>query len=609
MHKIMTLLLALVFFTGCKNLPWNKVKSAIGLEAADKYQNQIQDASSFVQLGVWFQKFKIDNSSSTDLAVIQKTPSAYLEGLKAYIDQQLAINADFQSAIKLPDDNARRARIQILLENETLQMKDILLSLIDPQHIPDSGDLFAVYLTQLRRYHSRGIDQFAKEYLAKVYRSRPGSSIMDENNIEQERKNYKFALEKIYLQNPEGLVQLNVDLAIDRSALSEFKQALSANSNPNNRNAFKNTLKGAPAAFLKYNENVMDKVTASGGLDEDQEPIDPTKLSFVQGIPDKGPSPSTSPGGKPTPKPSDAPENASPPNNQGNASCVDSSGAIDQVCLQNRLQQILNPNWQNQNLNPYPLQKIVKSSPKRFCHELADQYSYSDDELINCERRIYGLTVDTSKNKNFIDDSSKLNLIESANNVSIVMRSGNVDDNQGPNGACTAFGLTHTIMANLNYKNNTNNLRASGSEFWKAYAEPIVSTALKTAETYGWIEQSTQKKITVKTKKDLQSASEITAAIDQGYAVYAASQVGGDWMNARDSKGGGGATISCDSLDGDSGHAYSIPGYITKDGKLWFIMKNSWGANWGEQGFAIFPAECIKRDEFGFEAHTLPDFS
>ena len=46
--------------------------------------------------------------------------------------------------------------------------------------------------------------------------------------------------------------------------------------------------------------------------------------------------------------------------------------------------------------------------------------------------------------------------------------------------------------------------------------------------------------------------------------------------------------------DGEGGHAVTIVAYTTKDGRRWFLLHNSWGPSWGEDGYAWISAEMVR---------------
>ena len=82
--------------------------------------------------------------------------------------------------------------------------------------------------------------------------------------------------------------------------------------------------------------------------------------------------------------------------------------------------------------------------------------------------------------------------------------------------------------------------------------------------------------------------------LDSGRPIYFASDVDGSWNGASR----GNAILSCQGANG--AHAYTIVGY--DDSKQKFIIKNSWGDYWGDQGYGYLPYGCIGRmNDYGYD--------
>ena len=163
---------------------------------------------------------------------------------------------------------------------------------------------------------------------------------------------------------------------------------------------------------------------------------------------------------------------------------------------------------------------------------------------------------------------------------------------QGQEGACTAFGITHTIQANM--QKLVPGFTSSATNQWSLQGmQPYVSQAIEVA-----MQQTYQGHKITKNQK-IETIDQIKATMDQGRAVYAASEVDDKWTNS----GYKGGPLTCGNANGAAGHAYSLHGY--DDAKQWFIVKNSWGDGWGESGYGYLPYSCITSFQTG-DFHDLP---
>ena len=101
----------------------------------------------------------------------------------------------------------------------------------------------------------------------------------------------------------------------------------------------------------------------------------------------------------------------------------------------------------------------------------------------------------------------------------------------------------------------------------------------------------------------LNSISEIVDALDDGYAVTWASPLSENWMYPNRYNQNGLITYADAGSQGDGrhagGHAYTIVGYrklpsMPGEGGMCFIVKNSWGAGWGVNGFGCMTTKWMQ---------------
>ena len=98
---------------------------------------------------------------------------------------------------------------------------------------------------------------------------------------------------------------------------------------------------------------------------------------------------------------------------------------------------------------------------------------------------------------------------------------------------------------------------------------------------------------------DAHSLVEMQAAIHEIHAIYVAAQAHDGWTRLGKVKEWGDARIAPPSTSERGGHAFALVGY-TGEG---FIVQNSWGPDWGWNGFALLPyADWI---ENGYDAWAL----
>ena len=85
---------------------------------------------------------------------------------------------------------------------------------------------------------------------------------------------------------------------------------------------------------------------------------------------------------------------------------------------------------------------------------------------------------------------------------------------------------------------------------------------------------------------------EVASVLATGQAVYAELDINmSAWSVWRQ---GPGATIADWEPDGVGGHAVTLSGYFTANGMRSFLLHNSWGASWGDGGYAWISEQMLR---------------
>ena len=165
----------------------------------------------------------------------------------------------------------------------------------------------------------------------------------------------------------------------------------------------------------------------------------------------------------------------------------------------------------------------------------------------------------------------------------LIAKYGTNVQNQGSEGACTAFGNAHTIGAIAKAKGKTGEYDA-----WKICSaqgqQPDFESSLSAAK------QMDFDGLRISDTKNIDTNVEsFKRVIDSGKPIYVGTNTDGSWHQ-------GTGKLTCDGSN-TGAHAYSIQGY--DDATKQFIVKNSWGDSWGDQGYAYISYDCIGNQGMG----------
>ncbi len=476
-------------------------------------------------------------------------------------------------------------------------MYQILMVLIVPGYVPQTDDLLAKLMSvpKMRNYTVR----FSLELLEKLYQRDPDSL---KSKLSKERDNFAAELISAYVGGTGINEKFAKDLANDCSKLITFMNTLggklpavicsatgaSAGFQLNGApdiNSAATSIGGSGQKFLGI---FAGTVGGSGGPGYAAAAGSMPALSIFQG---KDPLAGDT-GGSVTPYTPTTPVNPANPANPTNPT-IPSTPTTPQTGLEALLAQLLGPNWQSQVsslsngnfLTDNASSMALANSPALIKNDcLANPKTAKGLPLVICRNHPFvnlgavnhgASNVPTKANAN---SNGGFNLAGGYNFIPVSKYFTPVQD-QGQEGACTAFGLIHTIEANVQGLPNGRGFTTSAAEQWQAQGQqPYTQTAVSTAR------QRSFGNFKVGAATDISGVDAIKAVIAQGRAVYASSEVDNSWYTP-------GNKLSCGDASGAAGHAYSLQGY--DDSQQVFILKNSWGDGWGEFGYGYLPYSCI----------------
>jgi hypothetical protein len=167
---------------------------------------------------------------------------------------------------------------------------------------------------------------------------------------------------------------------------------------------------------------------------------------------------------------------------------------------------------------------------------------------------------------------------------------------QGREGACTAYAAVGSGEAAVNPARQGRGPNFDPQAQWIAQCRSTsYNNSLDTAKATG---------VHGGSKEIATDAGALKSALDSGYPVYAGCGTQG-WSGAFGS-GGTYPTVRC-GKQGQYGHAFWIGGYTQDEsGGISFMVRNSWGAGWGNQGVGLIPGEDVSNFSMAYAVDAGP---
>ena len=601
-RTVPVILLLITLLASCRDLDQGtRSKSFVGLNAELDEKIMRGEAPSFLYLQQWFRRelpvdvtkaqvggvpYKVHGEFTR--ATLEKLPSEYRTKLVAYLRQQQSRIALFQANLDRPD------KLNQLLKLEASEMADILLALIEPNYEPKTQDLLAHLIAHkpLRNF----IDRYSVELLEKLYARSQRSLVL---GMESEQDNFAKLLGRSYVTKSGATEKFRASLEDNCAKLAAVLLVMTGSS--------QSDCKASPQMNLTNGSSLESAVSALDGASGRAFGVfgalsEPGGFATTGGT-----SPRLKIFGNRDPNAND-PHTATPPQQNGpvaenpskglpnspsdgagnNGDDNGNGGGINN--LVGLLVGLFTGMGGNSGMSlteadqvPKTFDLAIPNKPRGVCG------GRSGLELVVCQRYIETLPTTVSSRDRDADQSDFFSLDNSVTvsnssgyNFFMVSKYATKVQNQGSEGACTAFGLAHVlgILGRINGKSGEYNAwniwRAQGQQ---PYNEASISAAKRM--NFDGLRIKSSRRLTSTTAM-------LKRTLDAGRPVYFGSDVDSSW----DGSHRGNANLTCRGSRG-IGHAYAIVGY--DDASQKFIVKNSWGDYWGDQGYAYLPYGCIGR--------------
>jgi hypothetical protein len=569
----------------CRAPSKSQTKSFVGLEADIDASLLKGEAPSYLYLQKWFQgELPVSRDKAQAGGVtyevhsnftgqsLETIPKEFRQKLTAYLVQQSDRIAEFQSNLR------NGSRLKELLKLESEEMADILMALIDVEYTPKTNDLLAHLIAHrpLRNF----IDRYSVELLEKLYQRSQRSLVL---GMSRENENFANLLIKNFIgnngANDKFVQSLNDDCGKIKRMLRSMGESISVKCkaseslklDDSDGNLMMNAESVGGSAGRTF--GILGGLTSPKGFASNVG--SGPQLSIFSGKDPNAGDPyirSSSTGGGARTGPTSNDRTPTPGGSAG-------SGG-----LMGTLQQLLSGlNVEGDRQGPR-LTGDRKSSgrvprqPKGVCK------GKSGLALVVCQRYVETLPTtkelfgERSNSRPRVSAPSGFNLA-SGYNLFLISKYGTSVQNQGTEGACTAYGNAHVLGVLGKIKGKSGEYDAQN--IWERQGqEPNMDQSIAAAKGMDFdglrISSATPLDINVDTLK---------RQLNSGRPVYYGSNVDSSWQNT-DS-----GSVSCEESDGDSGHAYSIMGY--DDSRNVFVIKNSWGDSWGDHGYGYLSYDCI----------------